>query len=114
MARARARVEPLPAFSGYTSRVWVVTAQQYIPDDFAGRTYFIIENVYNDALQNLSWSTQVAFDSATRNVENEAAAADPGTLSYIAGQWVELKLVVDLDADMQTFYYDGQELYSGS
>jgi hypothetical protein len=32
----------------------------------------------------------------------------------VTDQWVELKLVVDLDNDLQTFYYGGTELYSGS
>lgn len=98
----------------YNSGVWTITAQQYIPGDFAGRSYYIFQNVYNDQILDLSWSVQVAFDSATGNVENEVDAESPGALPYVTGEWVELMLVVDLDADTQTFYYGGQELYSGS
>lgn len=101
-------------FSGYTSGVWTVTAQQYIPDDFAGNTYFIFQNRYTDDASVLSWSTQVVFDSVSRTVANYDGAAAPGSLPYVSGQWVELKLVIDLDQDLQTFYYGGQELYSGS
>jgi alpha-galactosidase-like protein len=100
-------------FSGYTSGVWTVTAQQYIPDDFAGENYFIFENVYSDVDPNvISWSTQVVFRNG--NVENFDGAANPGSLPYVTGEWVELKLVIDLDLDVQTFYYGGTELYSGS
>jgi hypothetical protein len=102
-------------FSGYTSGVWVITAQQYIPSDFAGNTYFIFENVYSDTDTSvISWSTQVVFRSETGMVENYDGSADPGSLPFMTDQWVELKLVVDLDNDLQTFYYGGTELYSGS
>jgi len=100
-------------FSGYTSGVWTVTAQQYIPDDFSGENYFIFENVYSDVDTSIiSWSTQVVFRNG--NVENFDGAANPASMPYVTGEWVELKLVIDLDLDVQTFYYGGVELYSGS
>jgi hypothetical protein len=100
-------------FAGYTSGVWIVTAQQYIPDDFSGENYFIFENVYSDVDTSIiSWSTQVVFRNG--NVENYDGAANPGSMPYVTGEWVELKLVIDLDADTQTFSYGGTELYSGS
>lgn len=103
-------------FSGYTAGIYTITAQMYIPGDFSGRTYFIFENAYTDAVDPniLSWSVQVAFDSTTGNVENEQGAADPGSLPYVTGEWVPIQLVVDLDADTQTFSYNGQVLYTGS
>jgi hypothetical protein len=102
-------------FSGYTSGVWVITAQQYIPSDFSGNTYFIFENVYSDTDTTvISWSTQVVFHSDTGMVANYDGSANPGSLPFVTDQWVELKLVVDLDNDLQTFYYGGTELYSGS
>jgi len=82
-------------------------------DDFAGETYFIFENVYSDDDPSIiSWSTQVVFRNG--NVENFDGAANPGSMPYVTGEWVELKLVIDLDADTQTFSYGGTELYSGS
>lgn len=98
----------------YSSGIWTITAQQYIPVGFTGRSYFIFQNVYNDAQVGLSWSTQVAMDSATGNIENEADAANPGSLPYLTGQWVPITLIVDLDADTQEFYYNGSLLYAGS
>jgi len=62
----------------------------------------------------ISWSTQVKFDSATGTLANEDDAADPGSMPYVTDQWADIKLVVDLDNDTQTFSYNGAELYSGS
>jgi len=98
----------------YSSGIWTVTAQQYIPVGFTGRSYFIFQNVYNDAQVGLSWSTQVAVDSSTGNIENEADAANPGAMPFIAGQWIPITLIIDLDANTQEFYYNGSLLYSGS
>lgn len=102
-------------FSQFTSGSWTITAKQYIPTAFSGKTYFIFENVYSDTDTSIiSWSTQVYFDSATGQVSNETGAANPGTATLVKGQWVDLKLVVDLDNDLQTFWYNGTQLYSGS
>lgn len=98
----------------YTTGIWTVTAQQYIPVGFSGRSYFIFQNVYNDAQTGLSWSLQVAIDSATGNIQNEVDAANPGAIPFITGQWVPITLIIDLDANTQQFYYNGNLLYSGS
>lgn len=102
-------------FSGYNSGSYTITAKQYIPAAFSGKSYYIFQNAYSDTDDSIiSWSTQVYFDSATGQVGTEDGAANPGTATYVTGQWVELKLVVDLDQDLQTFSYNGTELYSGS
>lgn len=101
-------------FSGYTSGQYTVTAKMYIPADFTGETYFIFENAYVDSADPsiLSWSTQVVFRNG--NVENYDNAADPGSMPYVTGQWADIELDIDLDADQQTFSYNGAVLYSGS
>ncbi len=102
-------------FSQFTSGSWTVTAKQYVPTSFTGKSYFIFENVYSDTnMSVISWSTQVFFDSATGTVANESDAANPGTATLVKGQWVDIKMVIDLDADTQTFWYNGAQLYSGS
>jgi subtilisin family serine protease len=102
-------------FSGYTSGAWTITAKQFIPAGFSGQSYFIFENVYSDTdLSIISWSTQVIFDSATGMVSNEASGANPGSVPMVTGQWVDLRLDVDLDNDLQTFWYNGTQVYSGS
>jgi len=97
-------------YAGYTSGVNTFTAWQYIPQGFSGVTYFILLNEYTD-LGPYNWSVQVHFDSATSTV-----ISDPelDSLPLVIGQWVELKVVIDLDADTQTFFYNGLMLYSKS
>jgi hypothetical protein len=102
-------------FSGYTSGAWTITAKQFIPAGFSGQSYFIFENVYSDTDTSvISWSTQVIFDSGTGMVSNEATGANPGSVPMVTGQWVDLRLDVDLDNDLQTFWYNGTQVYSGS
>jgi hypothetical protein len=62
----------------------------------------------------ISWSTQVIFDSATGTAANEPSGADQGSAPLVTGQWVDLQLDVDLDADSQTFTYNGTQVFSGS
>ncbi len=102
-------------FTQFTSGSWTVTAKQYVPTTFTGQSYFIFENVYDDTnMAIISWSTQVVFDGAAGTVANEADAANPGSATLVKGQWVDIKMVVDLDADTQTFWYNGSQLYTGS
>jgi hypothetical protein len=56
----------------------------------------------------------VVFDSATGLVRNEDDAANPGSTPYVTGEWADLRIDVDLDADTQTFSYNGTVVYSGS
>jgi hypothetical protein len=88
----------------------VFTAWQYIPTGFTGQTYFILLNTYNDG-GPYNWSCQVSFNSTGNVVTSEP---DLATLPMITGQWVEIRVVIDLDADTQTFYYGGQPLYTKS
>jgi hypothetical protein len=102
-------------FSGYTSGFFTITAKMYIPGDFSGETYFIFQNVYSDADPNsISWSTQVIFQSSDGTVANAPDAANPGSMPYVTDEWADIQMDVDLDADTQTFYYNGVVLYTGS
>ena len=97
-------------YSGYNSGVWIYTAWQYIPSNYSGDQMFILLNTYSDGGAK-NWSTQVRFQSASNQVLSDF---DGATLPLITGQWVELRVEIDLDADVQTFYYDGQMLYQKS
>ena len=95
-------------FEGYTSGHCTFTAWQYIPDDFVGESYFILLNTYGVGTHN--FSTQIRFDFLGY-VESESENAQ---LALITGQWVELRVEIDLDADVQDIYYDGNLLSSKS
>jgi len=96
------------AFSGYSSGLWNLIAWMYMPADFTGETYFIALNTYSpNGTQN--WSVQVHFT-------NGQVISDTGseTLPWILGQWVELRLEIDLVNNLQTFYYNNTFLYQAS
>ena len=97
-------------YEGYTTGIWEYIAWMYIPGDFTGETYFIMLNTYvPNGDQN--WSVVVSFmDGMVSAPFTDPAAALP----MITGQWVELKVMIDLDNDLQTFFYGGDMLYEAS
>jgi hypothetical protein len=99
-------------YTGATSGLWVYTAWQYIPTTFAGETYFILLNQYDDAGATNNWSTQVDFNGTLNQVVNDGP--DGGTLPLVRGQWMEIRVEIDLDNDTQAFYYGGSLLFQGS
>jgi len=96
-------------FCGCTFGRWTFLAWQYVPDDFSGESYFVLLNTYGAGVHN--WSTQLRFDSALGVVESEH---DGAQLPLITGEWVELRVEIDLEADSQTIYYADQELVTKS
>jgi hypothetical protein len=99
-------------YSGYTSGQWTYTAWQFVPDNTTGVSYFILLNSYDDAGAALNWSVQVQFDAAQSLVINDGVSG--GNLPMVKGQWVELRVEIDLDANTQAFYYNNQQLYTGT
>lgn len=99
-------------FAGFDSGVQTVVAWQYIPTGFLGNSFFIVLNSYDDLGATNNWSVQVRFDSVLGQVVDTGASGN--TLPIVLDRWVELRVEIDLDANTQTFYYDGQMLYSGS
>jgi hypothetical protein len=105
-------------YSGYTTGTWTYTAWMFIPTGFSGQTYFILLNNYTDAIcasgqPPCNWSLQIAFDSAVGTVSPQPpgdCATVGGSLPLILDQWVEVRDVIDLDTNVQTIYYGGQQL----
>lgn len=89
--------------------VWVVTAHQFVPASFNGTSFFIVMNEYTD-YGPYAWATQVAFDSSSDMVWYlYPFFGDP--LPLVIGQWAEIRVEIDLDADWQSIYYNGDLLY---
>jgi hypothetical protein len=96
-------------FSGYDAGVWNFRAWMLIPAGFTGETYFLMLNTYEpNGSQN--WSTQIRFTNGMIVTDTPGGESMP----YVTGQWAELLLTIDLNADLQTFYYDGVMLYQAS
>lgn len=99
-------------YSGYTAGAWTYTAWQYIPSSATGITYFILLNSYDDGGIDLNWSLELQFDLGTDTLINDGP--DGGTLPIVYDQWVEVRNEIDLDANTQTVFYGGTQLFTGS
>ena len=98
------------AFTGATYGQWLITAWCYIPANSTGEQFWIMLNQYAPGgTQN--WSLQVLFDMSLGEVQDYNS---PATLPIVYDQWIELRVEIDLDADLQTVFYDNQRLFADS
>jgi len=123
-AGAAARVSDKYAFSGtqsievdssadavqvfdITEGKWVLTVMQYIPSGGTGKTKFHMQNAYrNGAIgRSVQWGFSLSDGAITDDYDANASA------SIVFDEWIELKLIIDLDNDLLEQYYDG-ELFS--
>jgi|GEM_PF-1166928 len=106
-------------YAGATSGAWAFTAWQYIPSDFVSGggdipgSFFIMLNTYVDGEPHEApdYSVQMNFDSNDGMLKvyygNGMNTVD---VPYEPERWVELQVVIDLDADLTQVYYDGMFL----
>lgn len=97
-------------YAGIDSGQWSMAARCFVPAGAVGQQYFILLNDYQNG-GPYAWSTQVAFDADAGEVRDFDG---DGVLPLIRDQWVEIRVDVDLDADTQSVYYNGQQLFSDS
>lgn len=97
-------------YTGVTEGEWRYTAWMYIPEDFTGITYFILNNLYNDG-GPWSWSVQMPFD-ATTGLTGDDLRADAGA-AIVRGRWAEIRVEFDLGPNTCSTYYDGVLLSTG-
>jgi RHS repeat-associated protein len=97
-------------YSGATNGIWTYTARQFVPTNFSGRQYFILLNKYNDG-GPYNWSIQVYFDSAQNKVVSDF---DGANVPLIKGRWVDIRVEINLNTDIQIFYYGATKLYQKS
>ena len=106
-----AAADAVYAFSGVDSGVWTISAQQFIPRDFSGSTYFILLNTYAVGGPN-DWSSQLIFNSTTGTVTDDNR---PGsTVQFVRDAWAEIRVEIDLDADTMSAFYNNQLVSSGT
>lgn len=98
-------------FSGISSGTWNLTAMQYVPSDMQGNSYFLLLNTYNH-LGPYSWSLQLIV-SASEGLIYDFDNADDW-LDLVVDDWAEIRVEIDFEADVQTVYYNGDELLSKS
>ena len=99
-------------YMGYNTGVYSYTIMQYVPSSMSGESYFILLNQYDDAGSSNNWSVQVVFNGTANTVTNTGVSG--GTAALVEDQWVEIVIVINLNANTQTFYYNGTALYTGT
>ena len=52
------------------------------------------------------WAVQVYFVAASGKVHSDN---DGGELALVKGRWVKIRVVIDLDADVQKLFYDANK-----
>jgi hypothetical protein len=100
-------------FFGYDTGTWVFSVWLYVPSSMTGRQFCILMNKYIEGSHvNQDWSLQVEFSAEggyIRDYDN-----NPATLPLVTDQWMELKAVIDLEADVDTVYYGGTQFIQKS
>jgi hypothetical protein len=98
-------------YTGANSGVWTYSAWQFIPTSFTGTTYFILLNQYNHG-GPYNWSIQLQFNGTTGAILDDNRVENP--VSFVRGQWSEIRVVADLTANTVNTFYNGAALSSGT
>jgi hypothetical protein len=97
-------------FSDLTSGTWTLSCNMFIPSaTFSGETWFIMLTHYEVGLQN--WGLQIGFDSISNKLTSDP---DNAQLDMIYDEWVEIRVEVNLEDDVQKVYYGGDLLVEKS
>jgi hypothetical protein len=101
-------------FSDVNSGIWRIIAWQYIPSNMQGNTFFILMNTYTPGVthNNPDWSLQLVFSVSVGTVSDYNDATK--TLPIITNQWVQIRVEIDFESDLQVVYYNNEELLTKS
>lgn len=98
-------------YTGANSGVWTYTANMYIPGNFTGTTFFIMNNTYNHG-GPYDWSIQLQFNSANPAILDDMRTES--VVNYVRDAWAEIRVVADLTNDTCDTYYNGTLLSTGT
>ncbi|MBN2023723.1 MAG: PEP-CTERM sorting domain-containing protein [Pirellulales bacterium] len=89
--------------------LWKFTAMQYVPGNATtGENFFILLNLYSDG-GDKAWSVQSRARLNTNEFVSDNGYGEFKT-ALVRDQWVELKYIIDLDANNVKEYYNGSLL----
>ena len=91
---------------------WVYRAWQFVPSNMSGKSYFIMQNTYDDG-GPYNWSVTVHHDVARGTIQADYGGEE---LPLFTDEWISIRIEIDLDTDLdpeglQSYYYDGIPLY---
>jgi hypothetical protein len=95
------------AFTDYTSGTWSFSGYNYVPSGSTGVQYFILLSFYEPNGSNNEWCLDLKFDSNTGTV---SAVEGGGSTSLVFDQWVKTEILINLDSNTQTIFYNDTEL----
>ena len=85
----------------YTAR-----AMTFVPEDAIGAGYFIMLNTY-EHFGPYDWAVQLELNADFGFIEAQDAGFESATL--VKGEWVELRIEIDLDADTADYFYNDEQ-----
>lgn len=98
-------------FSGLDSGTWTLSCNVYIDSaTYSGASAFIMLSQYAHGGPN-NWALQIEFNHASGKVRDIDGSSE---LDLIYDEWVELRNEINLEDDIQKFYYGGELLVEKS
>ncbi|MCK5158012.1 MAG: T9SS type A sorting domain-containing protein, partial [Candidatus Heimdallarchaeota archaeon] len=88
----------------YTSGIYTYEMKMFVPTGYCG--YF---NIQNTNVPGTGWAFQIYFQTDGTALA-DAGAAGALTYAFNHDEWMELKIVIDLDSDWAIYYHDGVEM----
>jgi len=88
----------------YTTGVYSYDMKMYVPDGYCG--YF---NLQKTSTPGEEWAFQIYYQTNGDAVADAGAAAAL-THSFNHDEWFDIKVIVDLDNDLATYYFNGDAM----
>ena len=95
------------SIEGVGSGLWAVRGEIFIPSDHSGVTFLILLNRYSHG-GPANWSTQLKFDSSQLISQGGSGFRRGVSTDSITDRWVSFEILIDLDANQQTIFYNGE------
>ena len=97
----------LQIFTGICSGQWTLTFWNFVPTDFLDASYSYMMSYYRDDIPyyNIRAQLSIEFNGMSDTVWSRFSGQ---TTPLIKGQWVEIRVEIDLDADWLECYYNDE------
>jgi len=97
--------------AGYETGQWTIRAWHYVPAPLSASTYFIVNNEYDPDSRTAQWAIELNF-RPDGTVIDDFRAHTPRPIAF--NGWAEIRIEVDLDANVQATYYNGELVSEGT